>query len=59
MGDIPLAASHLKQRQREHLGYGGKREHHRYDTAISRNDLTAFEPDGNQMSLRVLRISAA
>ncbi len=49
--EIPLTENHIKQLQRDLLRYSEKDERHRGEYKSVRNDVGAFDPDGNMIGV--------
>ena len=49
--DIPLTENHIKQLHRDLLRYSNKDERHRGDYKTVRNDVGAFDADGNMVGI--------
>ena len=49
--EIPLTENHIKQLHRDLLRYSEKDERHRCEYKSVRNDLGAFDPDGNMIGI--------
>jgi Fic family protein len=49
--DIPLTENHIKQLHRDLLRYSEKDERHRGEYKSVRNDVGAFDPDGNMIGV--------
>ncbi len=49
--DIPLTENHIKQLHRDLLRYSDKDERHRGEYKTVRNDVGAFDPDGNMIGI--------
>ena len=49
--EIPLTENHIKQLHRDLLRYSEKDERHRGEYKSVRNDVGAFDPDGNMIGV--------
>jgi Fic family protein len=49
--DIPITENHIKQLHRDLLGYSDKDERHRGEYKTLRNDVGAFDADGNMIGI--------